>query len=249
VRLPLLSSRPAVPDAVGTGLETIRERAQGAASEAVDALGPRLDAAREQLAPKLAEAAERTGALATQLAEEAREIALPRLEAARDQAVTTMKTRVIPRVSKTIAEAAAVSGPVRVEAKQRGEAAIAAMRGELPTRRRRWPRAILLMGAGAVAGAAAGLMAGRRQPAAPGLDAYTPMGSADPYARTEPPRTTDSTGTTTTDTAATAATPSPPPAPHGDATIDVTEEPVSLSGDGEQAQSTTSRKPRRTQSS
>ena len=249
MRIPLLSSRPALTEPVGTTLDSIRGRAQGAATDAVEALAPRLDAAREQLAPRLAEAAEKTGQIANQLADEAREIALPRIEAARDQAVSTMKKRVIPRVSKTISEAAAASAPVREEAKQRGEAAIAAMRGDLPTRRRRWPRAILLMGAGAVAGAAAGLMAGRREPVAPGLDAYTPMGGADPYARTEPTRATGMTGAATTGPpAAATATPSPPPAPHGDATIDVTDEPAAVSTDGETQKSSATRKPRRSES-
>jgi hypothetical protein len=223
---------------IEAGIDSLRGRAQGAATDAVDALGPRLDAARETLAPRLAEAAEKTGQLASQLADEAREVArdvaLPKIEAARDQAVETMKKRVLPRVSKTLAEAEAVSKPARKEAKKRSEAALAALRGDAPSRRRRWPRALLLMGAGAVAGAAAGLMAGRKESASPGLDAYSPIGGGDPYARTE----------TTTTPMTTAATPSP--APTSDTTIDVTEATAAVSGDGESAQPkpAATRKPR-----
>ena len=261
MRLPLLSSRQTVPEPVGASIDSLRERAQGVAVDAVEALGPRLDAARETIAPRLAEAAEKTSQLASQLADEARDVALPKIEAAREQALTTVKRRVLPRLTKTIAEAEAVSKPARREAKKRSEAAIAALRGDVPSRRRRWPRAVMLMGAGAVAGAAAGLMAGRKESASPGLDAYSPLGGSDPYARTEP-TTTGLTGAASPSTPnPTPSTPNPTPSASAgsrsaapttgttpataDTTIDVTE-PAAVTGEGDAAKAKPAgaRKPR-----
>ena len=235
MRLPLLSSR-SIPDPAAAGIDALRERAQGAAADAAQAIGPRLDAARDTLAPRLAEAAEKGSQLATQWADEAREVALPKIEAAREQAVTTVKKRVLPHVTKTLAEAEAASKPARREAKKRSEAAIAALRGEMPSRRRRWPRAILLMGAGAVAGAAAGLMAGRKESASPGLDAYSPLGGIDPYAQTGPTSAAGLTGTATASSAPLKpAPPDPAPMATSDTTIDVTEASAAVGSDGESA--------------
>jgi len=202
------------PTTVGTQLTALRDKAQSAAGDAAETLAPRIDAAREALAPRIEQASERLADAAGR----AGEWAAPRIEAAREQAKTTVREQVAPRVAKTLATAVSASGPARDEAQKRGEAALQALRGELPPQKRRWPRALFLLTAGAAAGAAAGLITRRREPAYPQVDAYPPVSSTDPYARApgaaEPaaPVVAPAHGA---DTGATATT--------ADATIDVTE--------------------------
>lgn len=75
---------------------------------------------------------------AARAAESTRDWAAPKVEAARDWAgpkveptVTKVKDDVLPKVAGAVAAAVAASEPVREEARTRGTAAVAALRGEL----------------------------------------------------------------------------------------------------------------------
>jgi hypothetical protein len=153
IRRPFLS-RDIADQATG-GMASLRDRAGQKAHEATEALAPHLTTIREVAAPRLVDAAER-----------AAEWAGPHLSAASDQATTALREQVAPKVSAGIAAArermASTAIPAREEAVERGTAALAALRGDLPARVRRWPRAVLLLGSGALAGAAAGLVMQRR---------------------------------------------------------------------------------------
>jgi len=160
---------------VGTGIGTIRERGQGA----VDALAPKIEQAKETLAPRIEAAREAAG----QALVDAGEWAAPRLETARDQAVTTVREKVAPAVSKAVTQAAVASAPTLHEAKTRADAALAAIRGEVsaPKRRRRWHRVSFLLAAGAASGVVAALVVRRKEPP---FTPYEPIsGGADPYAQ------------------------------------------------------------------
>jgi Family of unknown function (DUF5324) len=240
VRRPSLHSHRSAPALEGAGLSNLRGRAQVAAQEAVETLGPRIDGAREALTPRIDAAKEAfaprievAGERLVQAADRAGEWAAPRLESAREQTMSTVREQVAPRVAKALASAVSTTAPARDEAKQRGEAALAALRGELPARNRRWPRALLLLTTGAAAGAVAGLFARRREPAYPSFEAYPPVSSApDPYAQ---PGSAEPAAPVVT----------PAPTGPGDATIDVTD-PVGAQADGAGEPATPPRRRRRT---
>jgi hypothetical protein len=199
------AKKQGVSGVAGVGIEALRERGQGAVETlgpkietardalapkietARDALAPRIESARETLGPKIETARETLGPKI----ESARETLTPKIETARDQAVTTVREKVAPMVAQAIANAAEASAPTRKEAKNRADAAIAALRGEVgpPRRKRRWHRMSFLLGAGAITGAVAALVIRRKEPAFP---AYEPLtGGPDPYAQptnTQPPQ-------------------------------------------------------------
>jgi hypothetical protein len=104
----------------------------------------------------------------TAIREQARE-QLPRLETAYETAREIAEER--------LADAAVRSRPARREARKRAEAAVLALKGDLPVRRRRWPKAFLLLGAGALAGAVAGLVVQRRPAAQGSAETYPPVGT------------------------------------------------------------------------
>ncbi|MFL6239021.1 MAG: hypothetical protein ACJ735_05965 [Actinomycetes bacterium] len=220
----------------GAGVAALRDRGQ----TAVDALAPRLDAAREALTPRLETARDVAG----QAIVDAGEWAAPRIDLAREQAVTTVREKVAPKVTKAITQAAEASKPVRSEAKTRTDAALAALRGEVgpPRRRRRWHRVSFLLGAGATTGALVALVVRRKEPPYPIYEPTPPGG--DPYARptnAEPPQAPISSlndeiaGNINPPAAPVEPTAEPSASAGGtdssDTTIDVTDDPVSL-GDG-----------------
>lgn len=85
---------------------------------------------------------------------EAREWAAPRLE----HAAETVQLTVAPRVSSALNTAAHRLEPTRAEARLRGSAALAALQGKkVVKKKRRWPVAMLFLGLGGAAGAAAGM--------------------------------------------------------------------------------------------
>lgn len=86
----------------------------------------------------------------------------PRLE----QASKAVQKDIAPKVSDFMNDAVTRSEPLREEAMERGFAALAALRGELPkeAKRRRWTTAMLFFALGGAAGAA-GSMFARRAPA------------------------------------------------------------------------------------
>jgi hypothetical protein len=179
-----------------SGVEAVRERA----ALAGHALAPRVDVARGKLAPYAATARESL--------EEAVEWAGPRVEEARGvvrEKAATAATSVAPKVAAALGTAAAVSAPLAHEARERGEAALHALRGELPElskppeEKRRWPTAVLFLGIGALIGFAAGVFAKRTSPVAPGPYAVgQPVTSAPvaPVPTAAPESVTDEPGPT-----------------------------------------------------
>jgi hypothetical protein len=120
-------------------------------------LAPHLTAAREAVAPYVEEA----GARMTPVIDEARARVAPAVETARNRLVT----EVVPTVAAAVGTARDSSAPARAEAKERAAAALLALQGK-KTKVRRWPTALLCLGAGAVAGAAAAKL-GRKQGSPP----------------------------------------------------------------------------------
>jgi hypothetical protein len=100
-----------------------------------------------------------------------------------------VREKVAPKVGKALATAAEASKPARKEAKNRTDAALAALRGEVgpPKKRRRSHRLSFLLGAGAVTGAVVALVVRRREPTYPTFEPMTPMGGPDPYAKAATP--------------------------------------------------------------
>lgn len=207
---------------VGSGISVIRERGQGA----VEALGPRIETARDALAPKLETAKEAAG----QALSEASEWAAPRIDSAREQAVTTVREKVAPAVTKALTTAAEASKPARKEAKNRTDAALAALRGEVgpPKKKRRAHRLTFLLGAGAVTGAVVALVVRRKEPT---HNPYEPtnVGGGDPYA--QPVTTQAPSAPITTMNEEIAGNINPSGTPTGGATEATT--PTTESGNGE----------------
>ncbi len=184
--------------------QTGGRRRGGGQPRAARALAPRVGAARAALSPYAATTRER---LAPAVAG-ARQRVVPAVAGARERmvpAVTGARGRVAPAVagargtlvdSVAPALATAVSAAVaaaregkadREEARRRGATALAALRGELPRRQRRWPVALISLLTGAVAGAAAGIVA--RRAAAPSEPTYIPADSPRPSSPQPEPAT------------------------------------------------------------
>lgn len=139
-----------------------RETAVRAAGSTIDWAAPKVDAAREWAGPKV---------------DAASEWAAPRVE----PAVTKVKEDVLPKVAAAVAAALTASEPAREEAKARGTAAVAALRGEVEAPRPRKHRLRKLLLLSAVVGAAiAGWKAWNAQGKADKGDAWTSSGF-DPY--------------------------------------------------------------------
>jgi hypothetical protein len=146
-------------------------------------LAPRVDVARVKLAPYAATARESL--------EEAVDWAVPRVEEAREavrEKASTAATAVVPKVAAALGTAAAVGAPLAHEARERGEAALHALRGELPEpaaeEKARWPLALLFLLVGTAIGFVAGMFAKRNS--APPPAPYTDLGYREPVTP-EPP--------------------------------------------------------------
>jgi uncharacterized membrane protein YgcG len=111
-------------------------KANLAAEQAWEKVTPAMTNARQRIAPAVDEAK-------------------TRIAPAVDHARNILAEDVAPRVSTAMSSAVAASEPYRAEAKRRGTAAVAALKGEVETRRRRrrWPGLLFIgaLGAGAVA--------------------------------------------------------------------------------------------------
>ncbi len=102
---------------------------------AKDELGPRIAEARDQVAPRIAEARDQ---VAPRIAE-ARDQVTPHVETARDAFVKDF----VPYVQQAVSDARDQAVPLAEEAQRRGEAAVAALKGE-PVKRKGRKRKILL---------------------------------------------------------------------------------------------------------
>ena len=114
--------------------------------------------------------------------DEARARVAPAVDAAR----TRLVEDVVPSVTAAVGTARETSAPARAEAKERATAAFLALTGKKP-KARRWPTALLCLGAGALAGAAAATLGRARN--------TTPVPATTPFPATPPPpsQTTDQT--------------------------------------------------------
>jgi len=120
-----------------------RESVVRAAGSSYDWAAPKVEATRDWAAPHVETAIE----WAAPHVETAKEWAGPHVETAKEwaaphveTAAIKVKSDVLPRVAEAVTAAIVASEPAREEAKIRGTAAIAALRGELdppPSRRRR----------------------------------------------------------------------------------------------------------------
>jgi len=195
------AEEPVVEDQAGWAQDRAGEagprRRGGGQLRAARALAPRVVAARTALSPYAATTRERLVPAVIG----ARQRVVPAVAGARGRmvpAVAGARERVVPAVAgaratlvDTVAPAlaTAVSTAVaaaregkadRAEARRRGATALAALRGDLPRRQRRWPVALISLLAGAVAGAVAGIVA--RRAAAPSEPSYIPAVSPPPAA-------------------------------------------------------------------
>jgi hypothetical protein len=118
-----------------------RESVVRAAGSSYDWAAPKVEATRDWAAPHVETAID----WAAPRVETAKDWAAPRVETAAQK----VKDDVLPRVAEAVAAALVASEPAREEAKTRGTAAIAALRGELdpptPRRRRRTKRFFLFL--------------------------------------------------------------------------------------------------------
>lgn len=156
-----------------------RMKANLAAEHAWEKVNPTVENARQRIGPAVEEARHRIGPAV----DDAREKVGPAVEHAR----TVISNDVVPKVATAVSHAMTASEPYRTEAKRRGSAAYAALKGdvELPgaRHRRRWPKLLLLVGA--LGGAA--------------IAAYRYLRSGtdkqwEPMASTTPPSRSDVTG-------------------------------------------------------
>lgn len=163
-----------VRDIVVPRLEQARAAVTPVIAEARERLAPYVGPAREAVTPHLQSARERIGPHVEAARDTTRQVAaervLPAAEAARERlapavshAGDTVRSTVVPAVTASALSAYEASRPVSREARRRGEAAVAALRGERsPSAKRRWPVAVLCLLVGGGIGAIVGMLTGRR---------------------------------------------------------------------------------------
>jgi hypothetical protein len=146
-----------------------REVAEPYVHSARERLEPYVATARDSVAPYVSTARERIAPVAEKTMASAQDIAAHKLKPAYDQAVATTRETVAPAVTTALANAATSTAPVRAEAKVRGSAALAALRGEKVTSRRRWPMVTGVLVFGILAGAAVAEVVRRLSNRGPGV--------------------------------------------------------------------------------
>ncbi|MDX6254243.1 MAG: hypothetical protein QOJ11_577 [Frankiales bacterium] len=143
-------------EALAPRVHHARELAEPYVSTARERVEPYVSTARERVEPYVTTARERITPVAEQALASGREIARDKIKPAYEYAAETTRDTVAPAVAAALATAAANTAPARTEAKIRGTAALAALRGDVPARRsRRWPLLAGVLFLGAALGAAA----------------------------------------------------------------------------------------------
>jgi hypothetical protein len=143
-------------EALGPRVHHARELAEPYVTTARDRVEPYVTTARDRVEPYVTTARERLTPAAEQALATGREIARDKIKPAYEHAAETTRETVAPAVAAALATAAANTAPARTEAKIRGTAALAALRGDVPARRsRRWPLLAGVLALGALIGAAA----------------------------------------------------------------------------------------------
>ena len=137
------------------------------ASDLADQLAPHVDTARKKAGPLLAEAKDKAGPLIA----EARDKSGPVISDARDR----LSSDVIPRLNAALAAVEEATEDVRTEAKRRGKATAAAIKGEVeaPKKKHRVRRMLIVLGLGGLAAAVAKQLSDRQATTA-WQSAYTP---------------------------------------------------------------------------
>jgi len=153
---------------------------RGQASELASKIGPRVEQAREMAGPLLVEAREKAG---------------PALSDARDKLGDRLTNDVLPALSAAVAAADHATEDVREEARRRGLAAAAALRGEVepPKKHHRIRTLLIMLGLGGVAAAVAKMLSDRQASTAwqssytpPPAPASGPLGSGNDEAGATP---------------------------------------------------------------
>ncbi|MDP9445043.1 MAG: apolipoprotein A1/A4/E family protein, partial [Actinomycetota bacterium] len=108
-----------------------QSRVQEMAERARETLAPAAGQAREKATPALQEARERLAPLVEEVRAQANQKVRPAAEQVASTARHKVVTGVVPPLTAAAAAATAASGPLREEAKKRGSATLAAMKGEL----------------------------------------------------------------------------------------------------------------------
>jgi vacuolar-type H+-ATPase subunit H len=154
-------------DRLAPHVENAIDRAGPIISDARDKAGPLLSDARDKAGPLLADARDKAGPLLA----DARDKAGPVVADARER----LNKDVLPAISAAIAAAGEATEDVRGEAKKRGLAAAAALKGEVeaPKNRHRVRKLLILLGLGGVLAAVAKKKASRK-PETAWQSSYTP---------------------------------------------------------------------------
>ncbi len=126
-----------------------------AALTAKDRLSPAVEQARERVVPLLDDARTRVTPAVRDAASSAREKLGPVAEQAAER-TRQLQHDVGPPVAAAVTAAAAASAPYRQEAKRRGVAAVAALRGEVepPAKKHRFRKLLIVLGIGGAVAAA-----------------------------------------------------------------------------------------------
>jgi vacuolar-type H+-ATPase subunit H len=134
---------------------------------AIDKAGPILSDARDKAGPLLSDARDKAGPLLA----DARDKAAPVVADARER----LNNDVLPAISAAIAAASEATEDVRGEAKKRGLAAAAALKGEVeaPKKRHRVRKLLIVLGLGGLVAAIAKKKSSR-QPETAWQSSYTP---------------------------------------------------------------------------
>jgi hypothetical protein len=122
-------------EAIAPHVERAKDELGPRISDARDQVAPRIAGARDQVAPRIAEARDQ---IAPRLAD-ARDQVAPHVENAREAFVKDF----VPYVQQAVSDARDQAAPLAEEAQRRGEAAVAALKGE-PVKRKGRKRKILL---------------------------------------------------------------------------------------------------------
>jgi Family of unknown function (DUF5324) len=150
-------------------VQSARERLEPYVASARDSVAPYVSNALDSVAPYVNTARDRITPVAEKTMASAQDIAAHKIKPAYDQAVATTRDTVAPAVSTALANAATTTAPARKEAKVRGTAALAALRGETVKSRRRWPVVTGVLVFGIVAGAAVAEVVRRLTNRGPGV--------------------------------------------------------------------------------
>ena len=159
----------------------VRDRGTLVVTTARDRVVPAATAAKVAAVPVIATAALSAREHVGEAAETAREVVGPYAESARS-AVAPYAENARSAVAPYLEESLGAVGGLLGEARHRGGGAVAALRGDTVETRLRWPFAIGFLAAGALAGAAIGILARRMSTPVPPAYLATVDDDSDPLA-------------------------------------------------------------------